>query len=68
MTTYIASKFKAHLNTLKEAVDGNIDLRSNQKIYRKIYKYYKEQGVCFTGHSHDDYELVLDCLYEELYQ
>tara|TARA_A100001011_G_scaffold320545_1_gene341156 strand:+ start:207 stop:410 length:204 start_codon:yes stop_codon:yes gene_type:complete len=66
MTTYIASKFKAHMPLMKEAVEGTVDLRSNQKIYKKIYKYYKDLGVRFTGDSHEDYETVLDCLYEDM--
>ncbi len=44
---------------------GIKDLRSNQKIYKKIYKYYKDQGVNFTGDAHTDYEIVLDYLYNE---
>jgi len=66
MTTYIASKFKAHLSFIREAIDGTQDLRGNQKVYKKIYKYYKDLGVNFCGDSASDYELVLDCLYEDL--
>ena len=65
MTTYIASKFESHLPFLEEAVRGIKDLRSNQKVYKKIYKYYKDQGVVFTGDSQEDYEIVLDYLYDE---
>ena len=65
MTTYIASKFKAHVPFICEAVRGDRDLRSNQKVYRKIYKYYKDQGVQFTGDVNYDYEIVLDYLYDE---
>ena len=65
MTTYIATKFEAHLPFIEEAVRGIKDLRSNQKVYKKIYKYYKDQGVVFTGDSQEDYEIVLDYLYDE---
>jgi hypothetical protein len=49
-----------------EAVDGQKDLRSNQKLYKKIYKYYKDLGIIFTGDSNVDYDMVIECLYEEL--
>ena len=66
MSTYISNKFKSHLPLIREAVNGDTDLRSNQKIYKKIYKYYKDQGVNFTGDVHTDYEIVLDYLYEDV--
>ena len=66
MTTYISTKFKSHLPLIQEAIDGTSDLRSNQKVYKKIYKYYKDLGVNFSGDSHNDYEMVLDCLYEDI--
>ena len=66
MTTYIATKFESHLPFLEEAVRGIKDLRSNQKVYKKIYKYYKDMGINFSGDSHSDYEVILDCLYEDL--
>ena len=65
MTTYIASKFRNHVPFICEAVRCDKDLRSNQKVYRKIYKYYKDQGVQFTGDVDHDYEIVLDYLYDE---
>ena len=64
--TRLQSKFNSHLPFILEAVDGTQDLRSNQKLYKKIYKFYKEQGVIFTGDSKIDYDTVLDCLYEDI--
>ena len=65
MATYIKSKFKSHMPLLHEAVQGTKDLRSNQKVYKKIYKYYKELGAPLNGDVHEDYEVVLDLLYED---
>ena len=63
----VASKFKAHLPEIWDAIEGDIALRSaNQKLYKKIYKYYKNLGVIFCGDSKLDYDTVLDCLYEDL--
>ena len=64
--TRLQTKFNSHLPLLLEAVDGQKDLRSNQKLYKKIYKYYKDLGVIFTGDSNVDYDMVIECLYEEL--
>ena len=66
MKTYITQKFETHLPLITEAVKGKTDLRSNQKLYKKIYKYYKETGIIFTGDASIDYDTVLNCLYEDL--
>ena len=67
MATHITQKFSTHLPVLREAVNGDSDLRSNHKLYKKVYKYYKDLGVIFTGDSNVDYDTVLDCLYEDVY-
>ena len=66
MTTYIVKKFESQLDFLQEAVNGEADLRTNQKLYKKICKYYKDQGIPFTGDAHYDYDTVLECLYEDM--
>ena len=50
--------------TIREAVEGDSDLRSNRKLYKKIHKYFKDQGISFTGDDAYDYETVLECIYE----
>ena len=65
MTTQIATKFSAHLPLLEEAVTGGADLRCNQKVYRRIFNYLKKYGVSFTGDADEDYEIVLDYIYNE---
>ena len=66
MTTHIINKFESHLDVLREAVNGDIDLRTKQKLYKKVYKYYKDQGIIFSGDARLDYDTVLDCLYEDV--
>ena len=66
MTTHLVKKFNSHLPFIREAVDGTEDLRNNQKLYKKIHKYYKDLGVIFSGDAATDYETLLDCLYEDL--
>ena len=66
MTTQFTSKFNTHLPIIREAVEGKDDLRQNRKLYKKIYKYYKDLGVIFSGDDHIDYETLLDYIYEDI--
>ena len=66
MATHLLHKFDSHLPTIREAINGDTDLRRNHKLYKKIYKYYKDLGVIFSGDSNADYDTLLDCLYEDL--
>jgi hypothetical protein len=63
----MAHKLLKYMDSIGLAVDGALDLRKEQKVYKKIYKYYKDLGAPFSGDSDEDYELVIDCLYEDLY-
>jgi hypothetical protein len=60
------TKFISYLTDIREAIEGTSDLRSNQKLYKKIHKYYKDLGIIFSGDTNTDYETVLDCLYEDI--
>ena len=66
MATHLLHKFNSHLPSIREAINGNSDLRRNHKLYKKIYKYYKDLGVIFSGDSNADYDTLLDCLYEDV--
>ena len=63
----MAHKLSKYLEYIRPAVDGRDDLRENQKVYKKVHKYYKDLGVTFTGDTEADYDLLLDCLYEDIY-
>lgn len=67
MALEITYKFHAQLPTLREAINGEQDLRTNQKLYKKVSKYYKDLGVILTGDNEYDYETILDCLAEDIY-
>ena len=60
-------KLFKYYDHIKPAVNGTEDLRENQRVYKKVQKYYKDLGVRFSGDSNDDYELLLDCLFEDIY-
>ena len=66
MTTPFVSKFNTHLPDIREALEGKDDLRQNRKLYKKIYRYYKDLGVIFSGDNHTDYETLLDYIYEDI--
>jgi len=61
------SKFRSSLNILKEAVEGSVDLdHQHPKVYKKLCRYYKDIGVQFYHDPYDDYELILNCLEQDL--
>ena len=64
----VLRKFEDHLPSLQAAVNGDMDLRDNYKLYNKLYRFYKKDGVAFTGDSAIDYNLVINYLYDDLYQ
>ena len=64
-TRYLPSKFDSYRPVLQDAVRGIKDLRYNQKVYKKIYKYYKDLGINFIGDSASDYDAILDLLYDD---
>ena len=65
----LTSKFKKDLQTLKGAANREIFLDvKNPKLYKKVRKYYeKEGGIEFTGDPLEDYDMIMDCLVEDLH-
>ena len=60
----IISKFKVRdLNTLRGAVAGDyyLDVK-NPKLYKKVRKFYENDGVVFSDDPLDNYDIVIDCL------
>lgn len=64
----VLRKFGDHLESLQGAVSGEMDLRDNYKLYNKVYRFYKKDGVAFTGDTNIDYNMLINYLYEDLYQ
>ena len=62
----LRNKFEDHLETLVAASKGEIDLRENYKLYKKIQRYYTKDGVLWTGDTTMDYNMVVNYLYEDL--
>ena len=64
MATQFISKFNSSLPDILKTIESGDDLRHNRKLYKKIYKYFKDQGVVFTGNDSIDYDRVVECIYE----
>ncbi len=63
----ITSKFKKDVQTLKGAATGEffLDVR-NPKLYKKVRRYYENEGVIFSGEPLDDYDILIDVLTTDL--
>lgn len=63
----LLSKFKKEIATLKSAVSGEyyLDVK-NPKLCKKLYRYYQNEGVLFSGDPIDDYDILIDCLSQDL--
>ena len=67
MSTKLSRKFADFVASLEAAANGEIDLRDNYKLYNKVYRFYKKEGVTFTGDATIDYNMVVNYIYEDLY-
>ena len=64
----LTEKFKSKdIVTLRSAANGDIYLDvKNPKLYKKVRRYYESVGVLFSGDPLDDYEILVDCLVNDL--
>ena len=63
----LTSKFKKDIQTLREAANGDFFLDvKNPKLYKKVLRYYKNEGVVLSGDPIDDYEILMEYLYNDL--
>ena len=63
----LTSKFKKDLRTLRAAANKEIFLDvKNPKLYKKICRYYQDEVVLDGEDPERDYELVLECVRQDL--
>ena len=64
----LTEKFKTKdIAILRSAAEGNIYLDvKNPKLYKKIRRYYESEGVIFSGEPLDDYEMLMENLFQDL--
>ena len=61
-------KFKSKdLSILRLATQGEyfLDVK-NPKLFKKVRKFYDNSGVVFSGDPLDDYDILIDCISEDL--
>ena len=63
----ITAKFKKDINTLRSAALGDIFLDvKNPKLFKKVRRYYENEGVVFSGDAHDDYDMLMEYILADL--
>jgi hypothetical protein len=63
----LISKFKKEVSTLRSAANGEIFLDvKNPKLYKKVFRYYQNEGVIFSDDALDNYDILIECLVQDL--
>ena len=63
----LTEKFKMDVSTLIADSNGDflLDVK-NPKLYKKLFRYYKNEGVVFSGDAVDDYEMIMEYVAQDL--
>lgn len=62
----LTEKFKKDVGTLRAAANGEFYLDvKNPKLYRKVRRFYENQGIAFSGEPLDDYDILMDIMEQE---
>ena len=66
-TMSLIQKFKKDVSTLRSAANGEfyLDVKS-PKLYKKVRRFYENEGVVFSGDPLDDYEMLMDYIAQDL--
>jgi hypothetical protein len=63
----LTSKFKKDVQTLRGAANGEFYLDvKNPKLFKKVRRFYEQEGVVFSGDPLDDYEMLMEYLLSDL--
>ena len=66
-TMTLNSKFKKDVQTLRGAANGDFYLDvKNPKLYKKVRRYYENEGVVFSGDPLDDYDILMEYVSADL--
>jgi hypothetical protein len=57
----ITARFKKDLPILRSAANGEflLDVK-NPKLFKKVRRYYENNGVVFSGDPLDDYDILIE--------
>jgi len=57
----LTEKFKKDVQTLRGASNGDFFLDvKNPKLFKKVRRFYENNGVVFSGDPMDDYEMLME--------
>jgi len=60
-------KFKKDISTLRSAANGDFYLDvKNPKLYKKVRKFYQNEGVIFSDDPLDNYDILIDYIVQDL--
>ena len=63
----LTEKFKKDISTLRGAANGDFFLDvKNPKLYKKVRRFYENEGVVFSGDPLDDYEMLMEYIFQDL--
>ena len=63
----LTDKFKKDVQVLRAAANGEFYLDvKNPKLFKKVRKYYQNEGVVFSDHALDNYDILIDCIVQDL--
>ena len=63
----LTSKFKKDVQTLRGAANGEFYLDvKNPKLFKKVRRFYEQEGVVFSGDPLDDYEMLMEYVLSDL--
>jgi hypothetical protein len=63
----LTAKFKKDIQTLRGAANGEFFLDvKNPKLFKKVRRFYENEGMVFSGDPLDDYEMLMECVYNDL--
>ena len=63
----LITKFKKDVSTLRSAANGEFYLDvKNPKLYKKVRRFYENEGVVFSGDPLDDYEILMEYIAQDL--
>ena len=63
----LRTKFRKSIGIFQDAINRTIELDCTQpKLYKKVKRFYEDAGVRFTGDSVEDYQIILECIQEDL--
>jgi len=62
----LISKFKKDIQTLRGAANGDFYLDvKNPKLYKKVRRYYENEGVVFSEDPLDNYDILIECIAQD---